>query len=242
MDELEFRRRIMSDPKNRDSEVSAAINSSDKNSQFVDEVMELDKKIAKAMSVDAPDDLADRILFTHTSTHEDNLVRPNFARRAMAMAASVAFVVGLLVGQVNWGNLIVKPAQASLEETAMDHVLNEKAFVSSIDEQVPSAQINAKMLPFAYQLSKTFPYHVYYLNHCGFGHTNAVHMVFQGDKGKVTLFLTRISSEDTRDFNEKGMAGFIEPMGETSLILVGDENENLANIAENLSKIIKPII
>ena len=67
-------------------------------------------------------------------------------------------------------------------------------------------------------------------------------MVFQGDKGKVTLFLTRISSENTRDFNEKGMAGFIEPMGKTSLILVGDENENLANIAENLSKIIKPII
>ncbi|MDC5703653.1 DUF3379 domain-containing protein [Vibrio europaeus] len=241
MDELEFRRRIMSDPKQRDSEISAAIKESEQNAQFADEILDLDKQIAKAMAVDVPEDLADKILFNQTSVARDNVVRPNFARRAMAMAASVAFVAGLLVGQLNWSNLVVSPAQASLATTALQHVVDEKPFVQNLDEQVKSSQINAKMMPFDHQLSETFPYHVYYLNHCGFGKSNALHMVFRGEKGKVTLFLTGIPSNQTVDFNEDGMTGVVEPMGDTSMIIVGDEGEDVAKIAESISKIIKPM-
>ncbi|MEF1290686.1 DUF3379 domain-containing protein [Vibrio sp. M260118] len=242
MDELEFRRRIMSDPKQRDSEISAAIKANEQNAQFAEELLDLDKQIAKAMAVDVPEDLADRILFHQPSSVEDKVVRPNFVRKAMAMAASVAFVAGLLVGQVNWGNIVVPPAQASLATTALKHVVAEKPFVQNLDEQVKSSQINAKMMPFDHQLSETFPYHVYYLNHCGFGQSNALHMVFQGEKGKVTLFLTGIPSEQTVDFNEDGMAGVVEPLGNTSMILVADEGEDVAKIAESISKIIKPAL
>ncbi|WP_425666536.1 DUF3379 domain-containing protein [Vibrio tubiashii] len=242
MDELEFRRRIMSDPKHRDSEICAAIKESEQNAQFADEVLDLDKQIAKAMAVDVPEDLADKILFNQTSVTRDNVVRPNFARKAMAMAASVAFVAGLLVGQLNWSNLVVSPAQASLATTALQHVVDEKPFIQNLDEQVKSSQINAKMMPFDHQLSETFPYHVYYLNHCGFGKSNALHMVFRGEKGKVTLFLTGIPSNQTVDFNEDGLAGVVEPMGDTSMIIVGDEGEDVTKIAESISKIIKPMI
>ncbi|MCG9575506.1 DUF3379 domain-containing protein [Vibrio tubiashii] len=242
MDELEFRRRIMSDPKQRDSEISAAIKESEQNAQFADEILDLDKQIAKAMAVDVPEDLADKILFNQTSVARDNVVRPNFARKAMAMAASVAFMAGLLVGQLNWSNLVVSPAQASLATTALQHVVDEKPFIQNLDEQVKSSQINAKMMPFDHQLSETFPYHVYYLNHCGFGKSNALHMVFRGEKGKVTLFLTGIPSNQTVDFNEDGMSGVVEPMGDTSMIIVGDEGEDVAKIAESISKIIKPMI
>ena len=184
---------------------------------------------------------AGRILFNQTSSTESNVVRPNFAKRAMAMAASIAFVFGLLVGQVNWGNIVVSPAQASLADTAIKHVIDEKPFVEHLDENVASSQINAKMMPFDHQLGENFPYHVYYLNHCGFGKSNALHMVFQGKKGKVTLFLTGIASDKTVDFEEKGMAGVVEPVGQTSLILVGEEGEDVAKIAENLMTIIKPM-
>lgn len=241
MDELEFRRRIMADPKQRDEEINAAIKASERNNQFAEDALELDKQIAKAMAVDVPEDLADRILFNQTSSVETNVVRPSFARKAMAMAASVAFVAGLLVGQLNWGNLVVSPAQASLASTAMKHVIEEKPFVQDLDEQVKSSQINAKMAPFAHEFSHSFPYHVYYLNHCGFGSSNALHMVFQGEKGKVTLFFTGIPSEKPTDFNEDGMSGIIEPMGDTSLILVGEEGEDVAKIADKLANIIKPM-
>ncbi|KJY83092.1 chemotaxis protein [Vibrio galatheae] len=242
MDELEFRRRILSEPKLRDSDINAAITANEQNAQFAEEILDLDKQIVKAMTVDVPEDLADRILFNQSSTTQGNVIRPNFARKTMAMAASVAFVVGVLVGQVNWGNLVVSPAQASLATTAIKHVVDEKPFVESLDEQVPSSQINAKMVPFDHQLSDTFPYHVYYLNHCGFGKSNALHMVFQGEKGKVTLFLTGIAADQVVNFDQDGMSGAVQPMGNNSLIVVGTEGENITKIVESLSKIIKPTI
>ncbi|GLT17431.1 chemotaxis protein [Vibrio zhanjiangensis] len=241
MDELEFRRRIMSDPKERSSEIVDAIKADNANSKFAEDALELDAHIAKAMAVDVPEDLVDRILFNQTSYSEYNVVRPSFARRAMATAASVAFVFGLLVGQVNWGNILVPPAQASIADIAIKHVMDEKPFVGRIDENVPSSQISAKMMPFDHKLGTHFPYHVYYLNHCGFGSENALHMVFQGEKGKVTLFLTSMPTKQAVDFVQQGMAGIVEPMGNASLILVGEEGENVAKIAENIANIIKPM-
>ncbi|UTT85230.1 DUF3379 domain-containing protein [Vibrio pelagius] len=241
MDDLEFRRRILSEPKQRNQDIMDAAANSEANSKFLDDVLALDKQIHSAMNVDVPDDLADRILFNQTSYEESKVIKPTFARRAMAMAASVAFVAGLLVGQINWGNALVSPAQASLADTALKHVVTEKPFVEVLDENVSSEQINTKMNPFAFQFDDTFPYHVYYLNHCGFGKSNAMHMVFQGEKGKVTLFLTGIPSDKSQNFEEDGMSGSITPIDDSSLILVGMEGEDVDKIAEKLSKMIKPM-
>ncbi len=107
MDDLEFRRRILSDPKQKDEEILQALAGSDANNKFVDDVLDLDVKIKQAMNVDVPEDLADKILFSQTSSalDEEKVVRPNFVRKAMALAASIAFTAGLLVGQVNWGEM-----------------------------------------------------------------------------------------------------------------------------------------
>ncbi|MDF4603910.1 DUF3379 family protein, partial [Vibrio parahaemolyticus] len=175
------------------------------------------------------------------SALDEKVVKPNFVRKAMALAASVAFTAGLLVGQINWGNILVPPAQASLSDTAIKHVIHEEAFVRHLDENVPSSQINAKMSPFHYQFSDNFPYHVYYLNHCGFGEANALHMVFQGVKGKVTLFITGISSQQTADFEKDGMTGIVQPVGSTSMILVGEQGEDIDAIATKLAPMLKPM-
>ncbi|NOH29211.1 DUF3379 domain-containing protein [Vibrio mediterranei] len=237
MDELEFRRRIMSDPKAKDAELLEAIQQSESNAKYMDDILSLDARIEQAMKVDVPDDLADRILFNQP---ESNVVKVKFGKRALSLAASIAFAFGLLVGQVNWGNVVVSPAQASLSDTAMKHVHEEMGFIEPLDENVSKAQINAKLLPFAYQIGQSFPYHVYYLNHCGFGESNAMHMVFQGEKGKITLFLTGISSEQTKSFDKDGMAGMVEPIGDASFILVGEEGEDFSKIGENIKKILNP--
>lgn len=240
MDDLEFRRRILSDPKHRDPEMYDAIASSDINRKFADDVLGLDAKITQAMRVEVPDGLADRILFSHNSA-TDTKVRPRFMRRAMAMAASVAFIVGLAVGQINWGHLLITPVQASMADMAVQHVQQEEGFVSTLDEAATSRQINAKMQPFAYNLNGTFPYHVYYLNHCGFGPASAMHMVFQGERGKVTLFLTAMPSDNSVTFSKDGMSGVIQPIGDLSLIVLGNSSENVAKIAAHLMPMIQPM-
>lgn len=239
MDDLEFRRRVMSEPKQKNSEYAGAL-SKEANQKFLDDVLKLDAQIADAMKVDVPEGLADRILFNQSSHADDNVTTVNFARRAMAMAASIAFVFGLIVGQVNWGKLIVPPAQASLVDIAIKHVVDEEGFVSNIDEQVSSRQINAKLQPFAYKFTENFPYHVYYLNHCGFGKSNALHMVFQGDSGKVTLFLAGVQSNINGHFDKDGMSGMVESVGDKSLIIVGNSGENIRKIADNLLPLLSP--
>ncbi|MGY0613983.1 DUF3379 domain-containing protein [Vibrio sp. FJH11] len=242
MDDLEFRRRILSNPKQKDEKILQALAGNNSNHKFVEDVLDLDEKIKKAMNVDVPEDLADKILFSQSSnTWEEKVVRPTFARRAMALAASVAFVAGLLVGQINWSSIIVSPAQATLADTAIKHVINEEPFVDNLDENVPSTFINAKMYPLRFQFNQNFPYHVYYLNHCGFGESNAVHMVFQGKKGKVTLFITGISSEQAVDFNKEGMSGIVQPIGNASMILVGQQGEDINTIARELTPLIQPM-
>ncbi|MFV8458227.1 DUF3379 domain-containing protein [Vibrio owensii] len=244
MDDLEFRRRILSDPKQKDEEILQALAESDANSKFADDVLDLDLKIKQAMNVDVPEDLADKILFNQTSSalDDEKIVRPNFARKAMALAASVAFTAGLLVGQINWGNVIVSPAQASLADTAMKHVVAEEPFVRNIDEDVSNKQVNAKMMPFHYQLNGDFPYHVYYLNHCGFGETNnALHMVFQGKEGKVTMFVTDVKSDQKVDFDKDGMSGVVKPVGKASMILVGNSGEDVEAIAAKLAPMMEPM-
>ncbi|MDF2153769.1 DUF3379 domain-containing protein [Vibrio sp. CAU 1672] len=242
MDDLEFRRRILSDPKHRDKEVLQALAGSDANNKFVEDVLDLDIKIKQAMNIDVPEDLADKILFSQTSsTLDSKVLRPNFMRKAMALAASVAFTAGLLVGQINWGELVTPPAYASLADTAIEHVITESPFVNTLDENVSHGQLNTKLQPFHYQFSGGFPYHVYYLNHCGFGEENAIHLVFQGEKGKVTLFLTGIPSDKPFDFNQQGMIGIVQPVGEASMILVGNQGEDMAAIASTLIPLIQPM-
>lgn len=240
MDELEFRRRVLTEPSIRDGEIIEATRTNENNAKFLDDVLTLDKKIAQAMSVDVPDDLADRILLNQAVT-ENNVVKPTFTRRMMSMAASVAFVAGLLAGQVNWGNVVVPEAQASLASIAMDHVYEEKPFTSPLNENASIEQLNVKLMPFDFQFEGDFPYHVYYLNHCTFGTTNALHAVFEGEKGRVTMFVTNMTSHETPSFSDDKMEGMIVPVKEATMIIVGNKGEDVAKIAENIEYILKPM-
>lgn len=238
MDDLELRRILLSEPKLRNKDINEAIQLSEANRTFADDVLSLDAQIEQAMKVDVPEDLADRILFNQIVQPE----KKSFTKQMLAMAASAAFAAGLIIGQINWTPLLVSSAHASLADTAVEHVIHESPFVNNLDERVNSTQINAKLRPFAYQFTETFPYHVYYLNHCGFGSSNALHMVFQGEKGRITLFVTNIGTDQPIDFNKDGMSGVVLPIEGSSVILVGEEGENIQEIAANLTSIIKPTL
>ncbi len=242
MDELEFRRKVMSDPKQRDNDTLDMMTSSEANAKFVDDVLQLDKLIAQAFKVDVPDDLADKILFKLTTLVEDEkVIRPQFVRKAMAIAASVAFTAGLVVGQIQWGNLLISPAQTSLSAMAVQHVIHEEGFVNRLDEQADMQQINAKMRPLPTKwkviflitsitstivvLVKTMPYIWYFKV-----------------KRQSNSVLTPIHSAQSSLFKQDGMAGIIEPACYASLILVGEKDETLTNMANKLMPMIQSSI
>ncbi|WP_064602499.1 DUF3379 domain-containing protein [Photobacterium sp. J15] len=229
MDDLEFRRRILADPNDNSQEMLEARNESIANRKLADELLQLDAKLEKVLKVNVPDDLADRILFHQSGQPEQ---KRNKTRFHLAIAASVAFVFGLLVGQVNF---LPAPVQTSSDvaHVALEHIYAEAPFIDSIDEAVSLQQVNAKLNPFGSEFNN-LPGHIYYVNHCGFGNKNALHMVMATDSGKVTVFVVPEKSPNMTSFNDNKMQGVVMPLQNASLIVVGDKGQNIAPVAKRL--------
>lgn len=229
MDDLEFRRRLLADPFDNSQDLAEARNESIANRKLSDELQLLDTKLEQAMKVDVPDDLADRILFHQSGQPSSKSFKP---RTLVALAASVAFVFGLFIGQYNQAIGTSNP-QLEIAQIAMEHVRAEAPFIDSIDESVTLSQVNAKLTPFGSTFND-IPGHIYYVNHCGFGDKNALHMVMETSHGKVTVFVVPEKSSDMTPFNDQSMQGVVVPVRNASLIVVGEKGQDVSPVAKNL--------
>lgn len=232
MDDLEFRRRLLSDPKDRSDEVLHKILADKNNRQYADNLTSLDNKLEQAFNIDVPDDLADKIIFAHSPAKK----QVSMSSRMFALAASIIFTIGLSVGQINWGQVLISPAYANLEGMAMEHIIHGEQFAYDIDENNSEQEVNAKLSTYAYKLNGSFPFHLYYLNHCSFGREHsALHMVFAGKEGKVTAFISKIKVPKANVFFQKGLKGEIVPLEKGSLVLIGEENENIQALSQKIT-------
>ena len=229
MDDLEFRRRILADPNDTSPEIVAAKNASIANQKLSDELLQLNAKIDNVLKVDVPDDLADRILFHQSGQPERRQFPPRFH---LALAASIAFVFGLFAGQFTT-LLSTGDYGGEIAQIALDHVYNEAAFIDNIDESVSLQQVNAKLTPFGSALTE-LPGHIYYVNHCGFGGNNALHMVMATDSGKVTVFVVPEKSQEMSSFSDNNLNGVVMPVQNASLIVIGNKGQDVAPIATSL--------
>ena len=99
MDELEFRRRAITHPSDRDPAFLKAAEASPANRKHLDEMQQLERQVRSTLEVDVPAGLAERILLRQAMAAEEEQVVPlpvTPARtqwRALAIAASVAFLV-----------------------------------------------------------------------------------------------------------------------------------------------------
>ncbi|WP_413110673.1 DUF3379 family protein [Thaumasiovibrio sp. DFM-14] len=230
MDELEFRRRLLADPGNIDDELAVAMQAPN-NKVLAEELQALDKQLNKALhDIQVPDGLVDRILF-HQSGHAEK--KSPKQRQHFALAASVAFAFGLMLGQFNWGSAISPVQATSLEQVALTHMLEEQSFISNIDENVTLTQVNAKLAPFDSQFS-AIDDHISYVNHCGFGDTAAMHMIMQTEYGEVTVFLVPQPSQNVSRFEDEQHKGMLVPLENNSLIVIGDKKLSISPIVTKI--------
>ena len=140
MDELEFRRILYADPNTTDEKVLAAIADDPKKQAFYRELKQLDKSMYQASQVKVPGDLVHKLILRQTMQfHKSSKVRN---RIQLAMAASVAFVVG--VGFTMWqqNNLL------DLSKQAIAHVHYEGGYALDAQENVSLQQVYAKLAKF----------------------------------------------------------------------------------------------
>jgi hypothetical protein len=228
MDELEFRRTLYADPNCRDVKVLAAIANDPKKLAFLHELKLLDKKMHQASQVEIPDDLVHKLILRQTmQSHKSSKVRN---RIQLAMAASVAFVVGVSFTMWQQTNLL------DLSEQAIAHVHYEGSYALDAQQNVTLQQVNAKLATFGGQFSEDIG-RIHYANFCDFNNVRSLHMVVEGEYGKVTVFV--VPHDDT--YQAEGSAHDTRyssqavDLKRASIIVVGEEGTNVSKMQEQLN-------
>ncbi|MBL0530784.1 DUF3379 domain-containing protein [Aeromonas caviae] len=239
MDELEFRRRAITHPSDRDPAFLEAAETSPANRKHLEEMKQLDRQLRRTLEVEVPAGLADRILLRQAVEASDEVVvpltpaAPRRTWRPVAIAASVAFLLGMSTRWISW-----PPASEpfSLAQVAMAHVYGEEPFIHDVDEQVSLQTINAKMEKYGATLTDMQGMTVTYINHCAFYQGPALHMVIQGKMGPVTLFLVpkHLPLAIQPDFADGRLKGEVLPLKGANMVLIGDMQEPLAPVARQI--------
>lgn len=239
MDELEFRRRAIAHPLEHDPAFVEAAQASPANRKHLDEMKQLDRRLHQALEVEVPAGLAERILLRQAlEAEQESLVplpvRPRSQWRPLAMAASVAFLLGMSTRWLSWP--LTPPAELSLAQVAMAHVYGEEPFIKDVDEKVSLRTINAKMEKYGATLMGMQGLKVTYVNHCAFYQGPALHMVFQGKMGPVTLFLVpkHVPLTLQPTFEDGQLKGEIVQLKGANMVLIGDMQEPLDPVAQAL--------
>ncbi|MGL6417765.1 DUF3379 domain-containing protein [Aeromonas allosaccharophila] len=251
MDELEFRRNAMIQPNDQQPDFLKAAEASQANRNYLDEMKQFDRSLKRAMQVEVPAGLAERILLRQAmlqdSDTQDDMppsrplgtapvkIRTSTSWRQIALAASVAFLLGM---STRWITLPeTTPTALSLAQVAMAHVYGEAPFIQGIDERVNLQSINAKLEMYGATLKEMDGLKVTYVNHCSFYQGPALHMVIKGEMGPVTLFIVPKHVPLTlqqANFADGTLKGEIVRLKGANMVLIGEMKEPLAPVVSAL--------
>jgi len=220
MDDLQIRRSILSAPKSRDDAINAVIKNDPAKQRFVKEIDALEEKIAQAMNIAVPDELANKLILRQTLASHQQQKRKTRVR--LAMAASVAFVMGLTVNFMMFSS-----TYKNLGDYAIAHVNHEAAHFSNDDQPtVTLASLNEKMSAFKGRFDSTFGTLIF-ADYCRFDGSKSLHLVFQGLASPVNIFILP-SDEDIEfvtSFTNDKLQGRSLNFNQSNIIVVGDKNE-----------------
>jgi hypothetical protein len=232
MDELEFRRILYAEPNCTDKEILAAIASDPKKQEFYKELKQLEKKMHQAAQIELPNDLIHKLMLRQNmESHKSNKVRN---RMQLAMAASIAFVVGISFTMWQQNNLL------DLSKQAIAHVHYEGGYALDAQENVSLQQVNAKLAKFGGEFSEDIG-RVYYANFCDFENVRSLHMVVEGENGKVSVFVVPHNDDYLAEgsSSDKKYTSQAIDLQRASIIVVGEEGVDINQMKEQLNKKIR---
>lgn len=237
MDELEIRRRLLTDPNDDDEGLRAALRQSPEQMRYAAELRRLDEQLARAMAVPVPDQLAERILLGSSFERQ----RPQRSQRwQLALAASVAFALG--VGVSHWwpqlsggpGAYVAAVLGDDLYAHAVGHYLAEADEMLRIDEQVSITQVNHKLAALGGDFTAS-PGQIYFANFCSFDGVRSLHLVLQGEHQRIALFVVPAASTMAGPRLVGDVKAVALPQGRHTLLVVGSPAEPLEQMANELS-------
>jgi hypothetical protein len=148
----------------------------------------------------------------------------------LALAASVAFAIG-----ISFTTFKQNQPEFNLSEGALAHFYHAKEMETS-DGNLSTQQVNFKLASFGPQFSSDIG-KVYSANFCDVDNVRTLHLIMDGEQGKVSVFIVphqdRFLLQDT--FGDKDMNGRSLQMGKHDMVIIGEKDEALDKLKNDLS-------
>ncbi|MFN6970271.1 MAG: DUF3379 family protein [Rheinheimera sp.] len=227
MDELEFRRRLLSDPAARDEDMSLELPLDPAKQQLQQDLLLLDQQIKASLSVPVPPDLADKLLLSQSLLQHKKIRQQ---RWWLGMAASVMLVAGLVQFRDQ-----IYPWHHDLGGHALAHVYHEAEMLENENASVNLEQVNQLLSDFGGKLT-TWPDTIRYARFCNFQGTRSLHLIFNTEQGPVTVFILPKNHglPNTDDFSDPLFHGRSMQLEKADVVLVAGLQQTLAPMASRL--------
>lgn len=234
MDDILFRHTAIATPNDKSDAFLARAADSDCAKSLVEESKAFDKLLKESLKIEVPTDLADKIMLEQSFALERD--KNMSARWHIAIAASIAFVIGLSLPMM--GSL--SHPQSDIGTLALQHVQQEYFLTAKANENATLQSVNAKLAIYG-GTAKEGLGEVLFVNYCSFEGTSALHMILKGQKGRVTVFVVPENGDfkPAAKFSSQHLRGISENIGKASVVIVGERDEPLEAMKEKLAESIK---
>ncbi|WP_448549191.1 DUF3379 family protein [Thalassotalea fusca] len=234
MDDLQFRRILYADPNSTDEAVLSAQAEDLAKQKFAHEIEQLDAQINRALSVPVPGDLKEKLILRQSLASHRQQTKAK--RIKLAIAASVAFAVGISVHTLQFSH-----AYVDIGEYAIAHTEHEADYFSNNSEaKVSLTALNQKMASFNGSFVDTMG-ELMMADYCRFDGMKSLHLVFKGKSSPVNVFIIPNSEHlaSQPEFSKGGLHGTSTRFNQSNIIVVGAQDEPVNVWQQKLNKTVR---
>lgn len=190
----------------------------------------LDLKIAKALQIDVPELVMPELPDVETA---DVVPLPPRKRstRPLWFALAATVVLASSIG-VRWSSVFV--SYDSLAEEVLAHLDHEPLALRVTDEAISDERL-LRAIPATQAVFERGDTLVTYANPCVINGKQVPHLVIQGEHGPVTILLMPEEPlAEATPLEGKAVHGIIVPVGQGSIAIIGERDEALEPIQEDI--------
>lgn len=227
---LEFRRRLLTDPKDNSLDFLQHRQECLGCAAEAEKINDLDERLLRALRVEVPEGLSSRVLLNRSTQGRPSRTTP----LRLAWAASLLLSVGV-AGWLGYHWHDIGTEYPPLETAVLEHVNSELEHLV-VDDDVADDQLRALLAGFGLDLRRHLG-QVRYAGKCHVRRYEGVHLVLAGEKGPVTvLLLPREPVSRRAELHSSRFAGLILPLKRGSMAILGEDEEPLHRTAEKIER------
>jgi hypothetical protein len=229
MNDLQFRKQCISDPRSPDPDFREALGKEQRR-RFQQQCLAFDAKLASALEIAAADDLAQRIIARHRESRCGNRHRWSNWRPTLA-AASVAATLLLAV------SLLLRP-QLAVSEMLIDHLYDDIDALH-VRTVVSDAQLLHVLEQFNVEIQRASLGTLHFAELCEIDETTGMHFVYDGASGPVTvIYLPGKRVKRLQAIAREQFQGVVFPYHAGVMAIIGLMGEDLLLQKERVQKAI----